>query len=262
MIGRECRCFSPDGRMLLAVDPDKSLRLIQTETGKTIARLTSPDQYDVWGATFSPDGSRLVINNRAARAVQEWNLRAIRKHLGGMGLDWNSPAYSGDDPADSSAPPLPTLQVDYGSLADELEFINEPPEALLERHAAQTKDAIPMTPMPTTSALMRSRNWGGIPKRSRPAPTRFACAHATLTSGPFGESSSWNWDKNSRRSMTGRPRSSSNRSNDCSQNGCPSVAPPRAWELATVPERAARSRPGAGNGSTRGRLESRGTPCA
>ncbi len=138
-IGGDCRCFSPDGRMLLMLDPDKILRLVETETGNTIAKLTSPDQGDVWVATFSPDGSRVVINNRAAQAVQEWNLRAIRKHLEGMGLDWNSPAYSGDDPANSSAPPLLPLQVDYGSLADELEVVNSPPEVLLERHVARLK---------------------------------------------------------------------------------------------------------------------------
>ncbi len=138
-IGGECMCISPDGRVLVVADPDKILRLVETETGKTIAKLTSPDLSDVWAATFTPDGSRLLINNRAARAVQEWNLRAIRKHLGGMGLDWNSPAYSGDDHADSKAPPLPLLDVDYGSLADDLEFINEPPEALLKRLSAQLK---------------------------------------------------------------------------------------------------------------------------
>ncbi|MFI5457674.1 MAG: protein kinase [Isosphaerales bacterium] len=138
-IGGEGLCFTPDGQMLLVRDPDKILRLVETETGNTIARLTSPDLGDVWGATFSPDGSRLVMNNRAAHAVQEWDLRAIREHLDRMGLDWNSPAYSDDDPARSSAPKLPPLQVDYGSLADELEIVNEPSEVVLERHTARLK---------------------------------------------------------------------------------------------------------------------------
>ena len=138
-IGGECLCITPDGRMLLVVDQDKFLRLVETETGNTIARLTSPEPADVWAATFSPDGSRLVTNNRAAHAVQEWNLRPIRKHLEDMGLDWKSPEYSGDDPANSSAPSLPPLQVDYGSLADELEIVNEPPEVVLERHTARLK---------------------------------------------------------------------------------------------------------------------------
>ena len=56
-----------------------------------------------------------------------------------MGLDWNSPVYSGEDPAGSSAPPLPPLQVDYGSLADDLEAVNVLPEVLLERHTARLK---------------------------------------------------------------------------------------------------------------------------
>ena len=45
-----------------------------------------------------------------------WDLRAIRKHLAEMGLDWDAPAYPDDDPAGPSALPLPPLQVDYGRL--------------------------------------------------------------------------------------------------------------------------------------------------
>jgi tetratricopeptide (TPR) repeat protein len=95
----------------------------------------SPDLGDVWAAAFSPDGSRLAVNNRSGPLVQVWNLRSIRNHLHGMGLDWDRPAYSGDDPADSLAPPLPSLQVDYGSLADHLELFNEPSE--VERYTTR-----------------------------------------------------------------------------------------------------------------------------
>ncbi len=138
-IGGEGMCFSPDGRMLVVKDADKILRLVEIETGKTLARLTIPDLGDVSGATFSPDGSRLVVNNADAAGVQEWNLRAIRKHLDAIGLDWGAPAYSGDDPGDSKAPPLPRLSIDYGSLADELEVVNISPEVLLDGYAERLK---------------------------------------------------------------------------------------------------------------------------
>ena len=36
-------------------------------------------------------------------AVHVWDLRAIRKHLAGMGLDWDAPAYPDDDPAGPGA---------------------------------------------------------------------------------------------------------------------------------------------------------------
>ena len=69
-----------------------------------------------------------------------WDLRAIRKHLAGMGLDWDAPAYSEDDPADPAAPPLPPLQVDFGPLAEHLEHFTEPPAELLERYTARLKN--------------------------------------------------------------------------------------------------------------------------
>ena len=91
-------------------------------------------------ATFSPDGSRLVVTTNDGPAVHVWDLRAIRKHLAEMGLDWDAPAYSDDDPAGPSAPPLPPLQVDFGPLAEHLEHFTESPAALLERYTARLKN--------------------------------------------------------------------------------------------------------------------------
>ena len=113
-IGGTGLCFSPDGRILLVVDASKVLRLVETESGRTIARLESPDSCDVTEATFSPDQARLVVTTQDGPAVHVWDLRAIRKRLAAMGLDWDAPAYSNDDPAGPAAPPLPPLQVDLG----------------------------------------------------------------------------------------------------------------------------------------------------
>ncbi len=74
-------------------------------------------------------------------AVHVWDLRAIRKHLAEMGLDWDAPAYSDDDPAGPDLPPLPLLKVDYGPLAGELEHIGEPAETLIERCSARLRKA-------------------------------------------------------------------------------------------------------------------------
>ncbi len=106
-------CFSPDGRLVVVVEPSRVIRLVEIETGRTLARLESPDLCGIW-PTFSPDGSRLVVTTNDGPAVHVWDLRAIRRHLAGMGLDWDAPAYSEDDPASLSAPPLPLLQVDLG----------------------------------------------------------------------------------------------------------------------------------------------------
>ena len=69
-------------------------------------------------------------------AVHVWDLRAIRKRLAEMGLDWDAPAYSDDDPAAAALPPL---QVDLGPLAGEMEHFTESPQALLKRYTTRLK---------------------------------------------------------------------------------------------------------------------------
>jgi len=134
-------CFSPDGRLMAVVDPSRVICLVEIETGRTLARLASPDLCGVHGVDFSPDGSRLVVttNDRPSPAAHVWDLRAIRKHLPRMGLDWDAPACSEDDPSNPSAPPLPALQVDFGELAEHLEHFTEPPAKLLDRYTRRLK---------------------------------------------------------------------------------------------------------------------------
>ncbi len=152
-IGDTGLCFSPDGRLLLVREPGEALRLVEAETGHTLARLRSPDLAEVWGAGFSPDGSRLVATNRDARAVNVWDLRAIRRHLVELGLDWEGPEFSGDDPADASAPPLPAP----GSISG---------------RSPWTLSNSPSRP---------SRSSSGLPHASGPTPTM----PKPITSGPM-----------------------------------------------------------------------------
>jgi tetratricopeptide (TPR) repeat protein len=114
-IGGWGECFSPDGRLVVVQDASRILRLVETETGRTLARLESPDLCAVQSAAFSPDGSRLVVTTNDGPAVHVWDLRAIRRLLAGIGLDWDAPAYSDDDPASRTLPPLPPLRVDLGA---------------------------------------------------------------------------------------------------------------------------------------------------
>ena len=108
--------FSPDGRMALIKEPSKVLWLVEAETGRPIARLESPDRSDVGSAAFSPDGSRLVVTSNDLRAAQVWDLRAIRRRLAAMGLDWDAPAFADVDPAGLPAKPLPPILVSMGEL--------------------------------------------------------------------------------------------------------------------------------------------------
>jgi hypothetical protein len=95
-------------------DASKVLRLVETETGRTLARLESPDLSDIKWATFSPDGSRLVVttNDRPAPCVHVWDLRAIRRRLAKMGLDWDAPPLPALETLTSGAEDRPSLKVD------------------------------------------------------------------------------------------------------------------------------------------------------
>ena len=51
-----------------------------------------------------------MVTTSDGPAVHVWDLRAIRRQLARMGLDWDAPAFSDDDPAAPSPPPLPPLK--------------------------------------------------------------------------------------------------------------------------------------------------------
>ena len=103
-------CFSPDGRLMAVQGSSRLIRLVETETGHTLARLESPDLCRGRPA-FSPDGSRLVLVSYDGSAVHVWDLRSIRRHLAGMSLDWDAPAYSDQDPAAPTAPPIRHVEI-------------------------------------------------------------------------------------------------------------------------------------------------------
>jgi Tfp pilus assembly protein PilF len=126
-------CFSPDGRQLVVQDADKVLRLVEVQTGRTLARLESPDLCALKRATFSPDGTRLVISTDEGPAVHVWDLRAIRRNLAEMGLDWDAPAYPETSPAveTTSGPPLHVV-IDLGPLKANVQSILEQQQATPE----------------------------------------------------------------------------------------------------------------------------------
>jgi WD40 repeat protein/tetratricopeptide (TPR) repeat protein len=136
-IGGSGHCFSPDGRLVAVVDATRAIRLVEAETGRTVAKLESPDSCDVNRATFSPDGSHLVVTTNQDPALHVWDLRAMRRRLVKMGLDSDAPAFVDDDAASPNLPPLPPLVVDYGPLAGEIQDFTESAETLIARYTAR-----------------------------------------------------------------------------------------------------------------------------
>jgi WD40 repeat protein/Tfp pilus assembly protein PilF len=92
-IGWGVSAFTPDGKWLAVQAGDRgTLALVHVATGRELARLEDPNQDRATGMTFSPDGTQLVTWARDDSGdVHIWDLRAIRRELGELGLDWDAP---------------------------------------------------------------------------------------------------------------------------------------------------------------------------
>jgi eukaryotic-like serine/threonine-protein kinase len=106
--------FSPDGRLLAVGLMNGVVRLIETGTGRVVANLEVPHAFHASSATFTADGSRLILPSVHGRAAHVWDLRSVRRQLAAMGLDWEWPPLA---ELPTSAPrdiaPLRVI-VDYG----------------------------------------------------------------------------------------------------------------------------------------------------
>jgi WD40 repeat protein len=114
-IGGTALGFSPDGRILAVETGSGIVRLVDPATGEDYARLEDPNQERAFQVGFSPDGALMAIASQDTSAIRVWDLRAIRRNLAEMHLDWDAPAYPDFDPAEAALPALPPLQVDLGS---------------------------------------------------------------------------------------------------------------------------------------------------
>jgi serine/threonine protein kinase/WD40 repeat protein/Tfp pilus assembly protein PilF len=108
--------FSPDSRLLAISDVLSVIRLLETATGREVARLTGPEPMWYSPACFTQDGIRLVATCSGETAVYVWDLRLIRQQLKTMGLDWEWPDFPPADPDAMTALP-PIVEVVTGDLA-------------------------------------------------------------------------------------------------------------------------------------------------
>jgi WD40 repeat protein len=86
--------FTSDGRLLAVAGDLGSIRLIAVESGRELVRLQDPTLQPVVWCRFTADGSRLIAPLLGdAPCVRVWDLRALRRGLEELGLDWDAPVY-------------------------------------------------------------------------------------------------------------------------------------------------------------------------
>jgi serine/threonine protein kinase/WD40 repeat protein/tetratricopeptide (TPR) repeat protein len=84
--------FSPDSKLLAIKNSLSDGQLIDPRTGRQLATLPDLNFHNIDLLAFSPDGSRLEMVTDSAE-LHVLDLRALRRQLAAMGLDWDMPPY-------------------------------------------------------------------------------------------------------------------------------------------------------------------------
>jgi hypothetical protein len=111
--------FTHDGRLAALEDVPGVVRLVLTESGRELARLTAPERTRLLPRSFTPDGGQLVTFGGETGMVYVFDLRAIRRQLAELGLDWDQPPLPPQDSGETPRQPL-TIEVDHGGAAPSL----------------------------------------------------------------------------------------------------------------------------------------------
>jgi hypothetical protein len=82
--------FSPDGRLIALARTRSTVQVVDAGTGRERATLEAPEPRNVSGLGFSPDGLHLAVAFTGPR-ILVWDLDALRRGLGALGLDWPLP---------------------------------------------------------------------------------------------------------------------------------------------------------------------------
>src|SRR5262249_23141907 len=100
---RGCTAYRADGRLAALAHSNRQVRLIEPGSGRRVATLLPSQTLIISGLAFSPSGDRLAVTTEG-HIIQLWDLRAIRRRLAGLRLDWDRPPDT--PPSPSSSRPL------------------------------------------------------------------------------------------------------------------------------------------------------------
>jgi WD40 repeat protein len=100
--------FSRDGRLLAITSSQQQVQLVDFAHQRELATLSAPDARMISRLCFNHDGTELAAST-LNHIVQLWDLRAIRRQLRTMKLDWDMTPYA---PATETHTIAPPVQVD------------------------------------------------------------------------------------------------------------------------------------------------------
>jgi WD40 repeat protein len=142
--------FSPDSAIFASETYSKShegsIALIEVATGRELARLDDPDGAHAVNIVFSPDSRQLIIMLNGQPYIRIWDLRAVRRRLAELNLDWSPPpAWESAVPPtwDFQLPPPPKYRVDRGQLD---QWIKVAPIKRLEQAVADGEELLKHEP--------------------------------------------------------------------------------------------------------------------
>jgi WD40 repeat protein len=85
--------FSANGRLVAVRSSFSTLQLIDPDQGTPIAELQTPHEGRIGYFCFNHRGDRLAVRYVTTNAIEIWDLRAIRRQLQALDLDWDLPQY-------------------------------------------------------------------------------------------------------------------------------------------------------------------------
>jgi WD40 repeat protein len=88
--------FASDGKLAAVTADAKEIRVFNPASGREVARLANHGLRAQSNFAFSPDGAKLAVTTHH-EFIEVWDLRAIRKQLQQMDLDWEQDPYPPSD---------------------------------------------------------------------------------------------------------------------------------------------------------------------
>jgi WD40 repeat protein/Tfp pilus assembly protein PilF len=131
--------FTADDAIIARGDQFGVVRLVIPDTGREIARLTTPEPARLMPVCFTPDGATLAAIGAESQALHLFDLRVIRQELQELGLDWDAPPLP---PAPPDPPKPLRMTVDLGNVRQSTQASRLVSEALRLTQANKHAEAL------------------------------------------------------------------------------------------------------------------------